>query len=140
MTRDTKKKYLELLSACAVCALTIGPSFAQTTTAPSTKQPGTESTPVEPRTGSGTDTMNRDRSDMRRGQDSSSSAQSSAQVREAQEARKAEGHDPGPIDGVMGPRTKEALRSFQKQEKLQETGRLDSETIQKLGVQVSLRQ
>lgn len=132
MTRDAKKRYLELLSACAMCALTVGPTLAQTTTGPSTKQPGTEATPVEPRTGpgSGTDTMS----------PAAQNGKSSAQVREAQEALKAEGHDPGPIDGVMGPRTKEALRSYQKQEQLPETGRLDRETGQKLGVQVSARQ
>jgi hypothetical protein len=44
MTRDAKKR---LLSACAMCALTVGPTLAQTTTGPSTKQPGTESTRVE---------------------------------------------------------------------------------------------
>jgi peptidoglycan hydrolase-like protein with peptidoglycan-binding domain len=137
MTRDVRKRYLELLSACAVCAVTIGPSFAQTTTQPSTKMPGTESTPSEPRGGTGTDTMNRD---TPRAQDATGTTQSTAQVRRAQEALKAEGHDPGPIDGVMGPKTKEAVRGFQKQENLQETGRLDRETIEKLGVQVSSRQ
>jgi peptidoglycan hydrolase-like protein with peptidoglycan-binding domain len=113
--------------------VTIGPSFAQTTTTP----PSTGSTPAEPRGGTGTDTMNRD---TPRAQDASGATQSMAQVRRAQEALKDEGHDPGPIDGVMGPRTKEALRGFQKQENLQETGRLDRETLEKLGVQISSRQ
>lgn len=134
MTRDTKKRYLELFSACAVCALTIGPSFAQTTTGPNPSQPNPGSTPTEPRTGGGTDTMSRD---TQREKDWNGSARSSAKVRAAQEALKAEGHDPGPIDGVIGPRTQEALRSFQKQENLRETGRLDQQTIEKLGVQVS---
>lgn len=57
-----------------------------------------------------------------------------SRIRRVQEALKSEGHDPGPIDGVMGPKTKEALREYQKQEKLQETGRLDQETLSKLGV------
>src|SRR6266850_1577678 len=46
----------------------------------------------------------------------------------AEAARKAEGKDPGPIDGIHGPRTAAALRSYQKAEKIKETGRLDSET------------
>ena len=35
---------------------------------------------------------------------------SKANVRQVQEALKAQGHDPGPIDGVMGPQTQQALR------------------------------
>ena len=33
-------------------------------------------------------------------------------VREVQEALAAAGYDPGPIDGIMGPRTKAALRKY----------------------------
>ena len=33
-------------------------------------------------------------------------------VRELQEALAKSGYDPGPIDGIMGPRTKEALRKY----------------------------
>jgi peptidoglycan hydrolase-like protein with peptidoglycan-binding domain len=42
--------------------------------------------------------------------------------------------DPGPIDGIMGPRTAEALKAFQKDQKLTESGRLDDQTREKLGV------
>jgi peptidoglycan hydrolase-like protein with peptidoglycan-binding domain len=56
------------------------------------------------------------------------------QVRQVQEALKAQGHDPGPIDGTMGAQTQEALRAFQKSKDLPVTGQLDSETIDKLGV------
>jgi peptidoglycan hydrolase-like protein with peptidoglycan-binding domain len=59
---------------------------------------------------------------------------SSSKVRRAQEALKSEGHDPGPIDGVMGPRTQQALRQYQREENLKETGRLDQDTMSKLGV------
>lgn len=57
------------------------------------------------------------------------------QVKSAQEALKQKGFDPGAADGVMGPKTRAALKDFQKQEKLNETGRLDAETMSKLGVQ-----
>jgi peptidoglycan hydrolase-like protein with peptidoglycan-binding domain len=57
-----------------------------------------------------------------------------ASVKQVQEALKAQGHDPGPIDGVMGPQTQEALRAYQRSQNLTETGRLDPETSEKLGV------
>jgi len=37
---------------------------------------------------------------------------STSHVREVQEALAAAGYDPGPIDGIMGPRTKSALRKY----------------------------
>jgi opacity protein-like surface antigen len=55
-------------------------------------------------------------------------------VKAAQQALKDKGHDPGPIDGKMGPKTPAALKAFQKGEGLPETGRLDSATRGKLGV------
>ena len=36
----------------------------------------------------------------------------SSHVREVQEALLKSGHDPGPIDGIMGPRTRAALRAY----------------------------
>lgn len=55
-------------------------------------------------------------------------------VKQVQQALKEKGHDPGPIDGVMGARTKEAIKSFQNASNLQATGTLDAETSQKLGI------
>jgi peptidoglycan hydrolase-like protein with peptidoglycan-binding domain len=57
-----------------------------------------------------------------------------ANVKKVQEALKEKGHDPGPIDGVMGPKTQEALRAFQQSNNLKATGRIDAETAQKLGI------
>src|SRR5947207_7277909 len=54
--------------------------------------------------------------------------ESSHDVRQAQTALKDKGHDPGPIDGIHGPRTSAALRSYQKAENIKVTGRLDSDT------------
>jgi hypothetical protein len=59
---------------------------------------------------------------------------SNRDVKQAQQALKDKGHDPGPIDGVMGSRTKEAIKSFQSASNLQVTGTLDAETSQKLGI------
>ena len=57
------------------------------------------------------------------------------QVRAAQQALKDKGHDPGAIDGVMGPKTQAALKDIQKAEGIQDTGRLDAETMAKLGIE-----
>ncbi len=59
-------------------------------------------------------------------------------VKQVQEALKDKGFDPGPIDGVMGQKTQEALKSFQQSKNLKVTGRLDSETAQQLGVSSSI--
>ena len=56
------------------------------------------------------------------------------EVKSAQKALKAKGYDAGATDGAMGPRTRAALRNFQKAEGLRTTGQLDAETRSKLGV------
>ena len=58
----------------------------------------------------------------------------SEQVKSVQKALQGKGMDPGPIDGVMGPKTMAALKAFQKDQKLPESGRLDDQTREKLGV------
>lgn len=45
-------------------------------------------------------------------------------VDDAQRALRDLGHQPGPIDGVVGPRTQAALMSYQRSEGLPITGRL----------------
>lgn len=59
---------------------------------------------------------------------------SAANVKEAQQALKDKGYDPGPVDGVMGTKTKDAIKSFQSASNLQATGTLDAQTADKLGV------
>ena len=54
------------------------------------------------------------------------------EVKKAQEALKNRGHDPGSIDGVMGPQTVKAIKGFQSANGLKETGRLDAQTAEKL--------
>ena len=56
-----------------------------------------------------------------------------------QEALKANGHDPGPIDGVMGRRTQDALRAYQAAQHLKVTGRIDEATAAKLGIRPAAR-
>jgi peptidoglycan hydrolase-like protein with peptidoglycan-binding domain len=56
-------------------------------------------------------------------------------VREAQQALRELGYRPGPVDGIVGPRTKQAIVSYQRAERIQETGRLDTETMVRLDIQ-----
>jgi len=67
-------------------------------------------------------------------------SESAEQIKAVQQALKQKGHDPGAINGVMGPQTLQALRSFQQSNGLKPTGVLDSETVQKLGISSSSRQ
>jgi lipid-binding SYLF domain-containing protein len=56
------------------------------------------------------------------------SSMSDEKVRQTQVALKNQGFDPGPVDGVMGPMTMAAIRNYQMQNHLQETGMLNPET------------
>lgn len=67
---------------------------------------------------------------------SQAQAQSSDTVRKAQEALKDKGFDAGPVDGIMGPKTEQAVKKFQEsQAKLKATGKLDQQTLSALGVE-----
>ena len=59
-------------------------------------------------------------------------AQTPADIELAQKSLKQRGHDPGPIDGVNGPRTTAALKAYQQTQGLEATGRLDAATLGKL--------
>ena len=65
------------------------------------------------------------------------SAQAAADVERVQKALKDMGHDPGPVDGVMGAQTSAALKAYQKKQGLNVTGELDAETAAKLGASSS---
>jgi len=56
-------------------------------------------------------------------------------VREAQRALRDLGYEPGPVDGIVGPKTREALVRYQRSEKIAVTGRLDPETMVRLDIQ-----
>lgn len=60
-------------------------------------------------------------------------------VQGIQAALKAHGHDPGPIDGVMGRRTQDALRAYQTAQHLKVTGRIDEATLDRLGIRPAPR-
>jgi peptidoglycan hydrolase-like protein with peptidoglycan-binding domain len=64
----------------------------------------------------------------------SASAASSEDIRKVQKSLSDKGYDAGPVDGVLGSRTRAGIRQYQASEKLPVTGRLDAETAGKLGV------
>ncbi len=64
----------------------------------------------------------------------SASAASSEEIRTVQKSLNDKGYDAGPVDGVLGTRTRAAIRQYQTSEKLTVNGRLDTETAGRLGV------
>ncbi len=65
---------------------------------------------------------------------SSQGGMAQADVKSVQEALKEKGHDPGPADGIMGPKTQAAIKEFQQAQGLKATGTLDDQTRQALGL------
>jgi peptidoglycan hydrolase-like protein with peptidoglycan-binding domain len=57
------------------------------------------------------------------------------QIQQLQERLKAEGVDPGPVDGVMNPRTEAALRQYQEKFGLPVSGAADEATLRRLQIQ-----
>ncbi|WP_200347347.1 peptidoglycan-binding domain-containing protein, partial [Halochromatium glycolicum] len=55
-------------------------------------------------------------------------------VEALQAASRAQGFNPGPIDGLLGPRTTAAIKDFQRDRGLRVTGKLDAELAQQLGI------
>jgi peptidoglycan hydrolase-like protein with peptidoglycan-binding domain len=109
-----------------------GSAFAQTT-APS----GAKDSPAGAAGKSDTmksDSMKPDPA-MKSGRGAGMAGAKTEQVKAVQQALKDKGHDPGAIDGKMGPKTQSALREFQSKEGLTASGRLDAETMTKLGVE-----
>jgi hypothetical protein len=152
------REYLKITASGLIVALAVVPAMAQTDSRPqqqaprnpSITQPGGSSTDSSGTSNQATNpSSNQDSQSkgMMRDSPGTSGTMSGdsergmrghtagkAGVKRVQEALKAQGHDPGPIDGVMGPQTQDALRAYQRSQNLTETGRLDPETSEKLGV------
>jgi len=58
-----------------------------------------------------------------------------ANVEHVQQKLQDAGYDPGSIDGRFGPRTRAALKSFQRANDLEASGRLDRQTLSALGIE-----
>jgi peptidoglycan hydrolase-like protein with peptidoglycan-binding domain len=59
------------------------------------------------------------------------------EIKKVQEALKEKGQDPGAVDGIMGKKSRAALKAFQKANGIKVTGTVDDQTAEKLGVQMS---
>jgi osmotically-inducible protein OsmY len=70
--------------------------------------------------------------DPRRGTGRAAAVKAPTRVQALQQALTDRGFDPGPADGVMGPRTTSALKAYQKSENLTVTGQLGVDTAAKL--------
>jgi peptidoglycan hydrolase-like protein with peptidoglycan-binding domain len=55
-------------------------------------------------------------------------------MRKVEEALKAKGYDPGPINGEMDAQTRQAVRDFQKKNNMADTGVVDQAMAEALGV------
>ena len=126
-----------------------GPVWAQSSTPPATDKPATGTMDKSTKPADKADKMDKSTTDTGKmdksatGMDKMDKAGKSAakgdnreQVKAVQQALKDKGHDPGPIDGVMGAKTKAALKDFQKAQGMKESGSLDNETMTKLGVEM----
>jgi peptidoglycan hydrolase-like protein with peptidoglycan-binding domain len=71
---------------------------------------------------------------MRQAQAAGQKQLSRDQIKQAQAALDQKGFHVGRADGVVGRDTREALSAFQRQQKLQQTGLLDDQTLRALGI------
>jgi peptidoglycan hydrolase-like protein with peptidoglycan-binding domain len=132
------KDWKTIVAVVLATAVITGPVWAQTSM-PSDKDKGTGTT-GSTGTGGTSDTMKSgeaSKPDMSKDMgkmDRRAGSGKATEVKAAQQALKDKGHDPGPIDARMGPKTRAAVKDFQKAEGLKESGRLDPETMAKLGV------
>lgn len=61
--------------------------------------------------------------------------QDQASVKQVQEKLSQQGYEVGPVDGIFGPKTQQALRKFQQDKGVQPTGQIDQQTMTALGIQ-----
>jgi peptidoglycan hydrolase-like protein with peptidoglycan-binding domain len=54
-------------------------------------------------------------------------------IRQVQQELRKKGLDPGPIDGILGPRTKETVRNFQDRYGVKASGDINNQTLFALG-------
>ncbi len=131
------QSWRSVLAATLACLLVAAPAAAQSaapaTTPTGQPEGGPTVPPPTPSTDAGSVKGEGSRPAAKRAR-SARSPVSREQVSAVQRALKERGHDPGEVDGALGPRTRAALREFQKKEGLRVTGRPDAPTLARLGV------
>lgn len=64
-------------------------------------------------------------------------ALSASVVRKIQRRLNQEGYNSGPVDGIVGPQTRQALRAYQDDNGIQANGQIDERTLAGLGFQIN---
>jgi peptidoglycan hydrolase-like protein with peptidoglycan-binding domain len=116
-------------AAALASVMVVGSAFAQATS-DSTKADSTKTDSMKGDAGSKADK----KSGAMRGSRAGGMAATDEKVKAAQQALKDKGHDPGNVDGKLGPKTQSALRDFQKAQGIEASGHLDAKTTQALGM------
>ncbi len=75
------------------------------------------------------DQMQQDRSAQMQDRAAQISHTQDQTIRDAQEKLAAQGYDPGPADGKLGPKTQQQIMKFQQDHQLQASGQLDDQTL-----------
>ena len=129
-----RKKTLAVSAVVFSSALVIGHSYAWSQSSP--YGAGSEEKPRSGASGSGSSSSapSSPSKGSSMGSSSASNQLSSDDIKMVQQALKEKGFDPGAVDGVMSPKTQQALRQFQQAQKIQATGQLDSQTASALGI------
>ncbi len=66
------------------------------------------------------------------GQNVAAQQLNSDQIKQIQQSLKDKGFDPGQVDGIMGPNTRQALQQFQQSQGIASSGKLNQQTLQSL--------
>ncbi|HUK40665.1 MAG TPA: peptidoglycan-binding domain-containing protein [Candidatus Acidoferrales bacterium] len=135
------KKRLLLSALVTGTCLALAPAWAADS--PTDRMPNNSGAVANPGTRSGyaidgsmgNNTTSTSGSTQSSGMMSQSNTSGQGDIRSLQQALRDKGFDPGPIDGMMGPQTRQALQSFQRSKNITATGELDNETSQQLGLQ-----
>jgi peptidoglycan hydrolase-like protein with peptidoglycan-binding domain len=131
------RKNSAIISGVVLGALTLSPVVGWSQSSPGTSGPSGSGMEQDRQRPPSSDSSSGRSSTDSMGRSSVNGQWSQEDVRSVQEALKGKGHNPGPIDGVIGPRTQQALRAFQRAQNIQTSGQLDSSTASALGVTLS---
>jgi peptidoglycan hydrolase-like protein with peptidoglycan-binding domain len=130
-----KKTTLMLLASAALALPGALPAMAQNTPA---NQPPQAQSPQQPQEQSQQNQQS-EQNQQASNQSIPSSQLGRRGVRKVQLALIKTGRRVGRADGVMGPKTREALESYQKSKGMQASGKINQQTLSDLGIQVSQR-
>ena len=128
---------LSFATITAISLLAALPAAAQQANGPHPATPQSSAQPTKPnaqKNGQNQAGENHNMAQSGQGQNKGSAAVNQDEIRQAQDALNGKGFQVGKADGILGPHTVKALKEFQQQQKLQPSGKLDSQTMAALGL------